>query len=132
MMWVEVSKKVPCIFCGRDSSKHSISRKVVITLKGKRGLVASKHYCPTCHKYFTNPAAVGHAPKRRNVSWDFLVEALLLSREHTLEESCRLLKKQTGYSLSTTTLHEWVSNEEELRKEMPESVLASMEMGKEM
>ena len=119
-MWREVKKEIPCVYCGRLSKRHSIKEKEVNTEKGKTKLVFSKHYCVSCDKYFTNPASEKHAPIRRNVSWGLLWKAVDLAKTMTLDQASTEIKAQTGYSLSPTTLHDWVSNSEELKRRFDE------------
>ena len=126
-MWREVRKLAHCIRCGRLSKRHSVKKKVVHTENGKEELTVSKHYCPSCDKHFTNPDGEKHAPLRRNVSWGLLHRALQLAECGTLEQTCSALKKETGYNLSQTTLHDWVSEKDALLKRMNEV----LSMGKE-
>jgi hypothetical protein len=119
-MWKEVKKEIPCVHCGRSAKRHSIKKKEVNTELGKTMLVFSKHYCPSCDKYFTNPASEKHAPIRRNVSWGLLWKAVELAKTMSLDKASAEIQTQTGYSLSPTTLHDWVSNSEELRRRFEE------------
>ena len=110
----EIAKAVPCVFCGRDAKRHSVRKKVLYTEYGETLLSASKHYCVFCRKHFTNPATQKHAPIRRNVSWGLIFKAIDLSSDQTLDKACSELRKQTGYDLRPTTLHDWVVSHEQL------------------
>lgn len=81
---------------------------------GKTFLTVSKHYCAHCKKHFTNPAGEKHAPLRRSISWGLLLRVLQIADARTLEEACAEIKKQTGYELRPTTLHDWVTDQSQL------------------
>lgn len=115
-MWREVEKILPCVKCGTPSKRHSVKTKTIYTETGRTELEASKHYCPRCRVHFTNPASEKHAPLRRKISWGLLFKALQLSSDMTLENACEEIRKQTGYALSPTTLHDWVVEQGKLRK----------------
>jgi hypothetical protein len=131
MMWTEVRKTAPCVYCGRDSKKHSVKRKKVRTEEGVQQLIVSTHYCRSCDKYFTNPDGEKHAPIRRGVSWGIILKALRLVEDMTLEQACQALRRQTGYELSPTTLHDWESDRDALLKKIPKEFLELESVGKE-
>jgi len=85
-----------------------------------------------CDRHFTNPDGEKYAPLRRSVSWGIIFKALQLSESRILSEVCEEIHKETGYNLSTTTLHDWVMDREKLLRRMPKRFLGMQEIGKEM
>jgi len=111
----ESSKRAPCPTCGIKRGRHSVKSRRLLSVNCQVFVTFSRHYCEYCNAWFdTIPhwlAAPGKRYTRQAVDL-----ALDLVRRFGITEASLKTEYYLGYSVPTSTLHDW-TNEERFKHE---------------
>ncbi|MHA2022858.1 MAG: hypothetical protein ACTSWQ_04265 [Candidatus Thorarchaeota archaeon] len=111
---INMSRKiVNCPRCGTGSKRNNEgernTREVGISMSTVLRITYSKHYCPKCRKYFSNPMDHIVSPSARFTNMVRRTAVDLVSKEQlTLEKACDVMWNKYHVHIPTTTLHDWV------------------------
>jgi len=112
-----VKDKLKCPVCGTWGKRHSKATRRIRDLgtpteKGWLEVTTSKHYCPTCDKYFRNYHRNLYAPLARYTNRAVSVAiSFVVDRGYSFEEAQDLLREKYSLFIPTSSIHDWIKRE---------------------